>query len=144
MVFSSSSQQYTFSIVAGLLTAVALAFAVTYAVKAAMVGQEHSPQRFQASIQKVLVFLYKNILFPCTIAFLPTFFLIASTRRLNPDCAFPFLVEALFFLFMVAASLVFFHEWRVALVTDDKNDPFQGLPFCSRLHIPFYLTLVLL
>ena len=44
---------------------------------------------------------------------------------------------------MAAASLVFFYEWRVLIVANDASSLFQGLPLCSRKHIPFYLTFVL-
>lgn len=44
---------------------------------------------------------------------------------------------------MATASLVFFYEWRVLIVSNEISSPFQGLPFCSKKHIPFFLTCVL-
>lgn len=44
---------------------------------------------------------------------------------------------------MVAASLVFFYEWRVLLVAYEKHSLFQGLPLCNQKHIPVYLSFIL-
>ena len=68
----------------------------------------------------------------------------SNIHSLHEPKSFPLIVTALFPLFMVASSLVFFYDWRVLLVTNDANSTFQGLPLCNKKHIPFYLTFTLL
>lgn len=87
--------------------------------------------------------LYKNLLFPFTVAALATFYLMSNTHNINERYTFPLIANVLAPLFMVVASLIFFYEWRVFLVTKDKNSLFQGLLLCNQKHIPVYLTFVL-
>lgn len=69
-------------VVAGLIVAAMVAFAVSMAVKAST-EEEETKSKAVSTIQKVLLCLYKNLLFPFTVAFLPTFFLMSNTNKLH-------------------------------------------------------------
>ena len=67
----------------------------------------------------------------------------SNTHSLHEHYTFYLITSALFPLFMATASLVFFYEWSVLIVTNETNSTFQGLHLCSKKHIPFYLTFIL-
>lgn len=100
-------------------------------------------QTVSKSILRMQLFLYKKIVFPWAIAFLPAFILISNTLSIHEPYYLSLAVEALIPLFMISVSLVFFYQWRVLIATREKNNPFQGLSFCNKKHIPFFLTFML-